>query len=58
MELDSPEKPPRNRDLDVPKRQGDEPSPMSEEGGPDRDRNGPVPEEETYERDPRNQRPR
>ena len=54
-----PEKLPRNSDQDLPKRQGDKIiDTTTEESVPGRDRNGPVPEEETYEREPRNQRPR
>jgi hypothetical protein len=53
-------KPPRNRDQELPPRKGDTIERMipEERGGEDRDRNAPVPEEETYEREPRNQRPR
>ena len=59
MPSTNPEKPPHNPDQDVPKRQGDSVANTTvEEGGPDRDRHAPVPEEETYEREPRNQRPR
>jgi hypothetical protein len=54
-----PEKPSRNADQDLPKRQGDKIiDTTTEESIPGRDRNAPVPEEETYEREPRNQRPR
>jgi hypothetical protein len=47
-------KPPRNPDQRIPKREG-ESFPGSTEPDPtrtDRDRNGPLPEEETYERKP------
>jgi hypothetical protein len=52
-------KPPRNRDQDLPPRKGDmiERTIPEERDREDRDRNAPVPEEETYEREPRNQRP-
>ena len=59
MSSQDPNKPPRNADLELPKRQGDAiTNTPSEENERDRDRSGPVPEEETYEREPRNQRPR
>jgi hypothetical protein len=53
------DKPPRNRDQQLPRRKGDfiEPPPGTEREK-ERDRNAPLPEEETYEREPRNQRPR
>lgn len=59
MPAKDPEKPPPNPDQDLPKRQGDSfVSTTTEESGDDRGRNAPVPEEETYEREPRNQRSR
>lgn len=57
----SERKPPRNRDKDIPPRKGESiESPATPERGPERgkgerDRNAPLPEEETYEREPRNQ---
>jgi hypothetical protein len=52
----NPDKPPRNRDQEMPKREGDNiPNTAAEERARDRDRHAPVPEEETYEREPRNQ---
>jgi hypothetical protein len=47
-----------NRDQDLPKRQGDDvpPAPDTTPGSSGRERNAPVPEEETYERDPAEQR--
>ena len=54
-----PEKTPRNVDQDPPRRKGESiESTVGNEGGKERDRNAPVSEEETYEREPRNQRPR
>jgi hypothetical protein len=59
MATQDPEKPPRNVDQDLPKRQGDAIANTSTEANErDRDRNAPVPEEETFEREPRNQRQR
>ena len=59
MSTQDPQKPPRNADQDLPRRQGDKIiDTTTEENIPGRDRNGPVPEEETYEREPRDQRPR
>jgi hypothetical protein len=59
MSSQDPNKPPRNADQALPKRQGDAVTNTSaEENERDRDRSAPVPEEETYEREPRNQRPR
>jgi len=59
MSSQDPNKPPRNADQELPKRHGDAiTNTPSEENERDRDRSGPVPEEETYEREPRNQRPR
>lgn len=53
------EKPPRNRDQELPRRKGDSvDSTVGTEKGKKRDRNAPLAEEETYEREPRNQRPR
>lgn len=59
MAKDRTEKPPRNRDQEVPRRKGEsiESTTVESERGNERDRNAPVPEEETYEREPRNQRP-
>jgi hypothetical protein len=53
-----PQKPPRNRDQEQPPRKGDkiEPTPPAERGQDRRERKAPLPEEETYERDPTNQR--
>jgi hypothetical protein len=57
MQPSNPDKPPRNRDQETPKREGDDiPNTAVEERVRDRERNTPVPEEETYEREPRNQR--
>ena len=52
MEQD-PEKPPRNRDQDVPARKGDtiEPTAIPERSPSKREGNAPLPEEETYERE-------
>jgi hypothetical protein len=53
------EKPPRNRDQDVPPRKGDSiESTVPERGKDERDRNAPLPEEEAYEREPQDQRPK
>ena len=53
------EKPPRNRDQELPPRKGDSvESTVGTGKGKERDRNAPLFEEETYEREPRNQRPR
>ena len=53
-------KPPRNRDQELPRRQGEsiESTVPPERGKDERDRNAPLPEKETYEREPRDQRPR
>ena len=53
-----PQKPPRNRDQEQPPRKGDtiEPTIPAERGGEKPERNAPLPEEETYEREPVNQR--
>jgi hypothetical protein len=53
-----PQKPPRNRDQEQPPRKGDtiEPTIPAEREGDKRERNAPLPEEETYEREPMNQR--
>jgi len=50
--------PPRNPDLDVPRREGETfPSPTTPETDrTDRDRDAPLPEEETYEREPTERR--
>lgn len=55
-----PEKPPRNRDQDLPRRKGDsiESTQPAEDRQGEHERNAPVPEEETYEREPLDQRPR
>ena len=47
-------KPPRNRDQELPKRQGDNLPGTTEPGADRTDRNErkPLPEEETYEREP------
>jgi hypothetical protein len=59
MTNDRKRKPP-NRDQDVPRRKGESiESPVgTERGQGTRERNAPLPEEETYEREPRDQRPR
>jgi hypothetical protein len=51
-------KPPRNPDQDVPRREGETfPSPATPETErTDRDRDAPLPEEETYEREPTDRR--
>jgi hypothetical protein len=57
MQPSNPDKPPTNRDQEMPKRQGDTiPNTTAEERDRNRDRNAPVPEEETYERGPETQR--
>ena len=57
MQPSNPDKPPRNHDQEMPPRKGDDiPNTGVDERAPDRERNAPVPEEETYERQPRNQR--
>jgi hypothetical protein len=55
-----PQKPPRNRDLEQPPRKGDtiEPTTPAERGQDERERRAPLPEEETYEREPLNPRGR
>jgi hypothetical protein len=54
-----PQKPPRNRDQDLPARKGDtmEPITTPERSQGDRERNAPLPEEETYERESGKQTP-
>jgi hypothetical protein len=49
-----PQKPPRNRDQEQPPRKGDtiEPTTPVERGQEERERRAPLPEEETYEREP------
>jgi hypothetical protein len=51
-------KPPRNPDLDVPRREGENfwspATPKTRRT--DRDRDAPLPEEETYEREPTDKR--
>ena len=52
-------KPPRNPDQDVPRREGEHfpgPAKTPETGRTDRDRDAPLPEEETYEREPTDKR--
>jgi hypothetical protein len=56
MQPSNPDKPPRNRDQEMPKRMGDEIPNTVHERARDRDRDAPMPEEETYEREPPNQR--
>ncbi len=53
-------KAPRNRDLEQPRRTGDMIQPTTPPGGgqSERERTGPLPEEETYERDTPDRRPR
>ena len=52
-------KPPQNVDQQVPRRKGESiESTTGDERGGDRDRNAPLPEEETFEREPADQRPR
>jgi hypothetical protein len=52
-------KAPRNRDQELPRRQGDSIEPaVGSDRGQDRERNSPSPEDETSERDPVHQRPR
>jgi hypothetical protein len=52
-------KPPRNREQDIPPRKGESiESTVPERGQGEGDRNAPLPEEETYEREPRDQRPK
>ena len=59
MATNPTEKPLHNRDQDLPRRKGESvESTIGPEKGKERDRNAPLPEEETYEREPRNQRPR
>lgn len=54
-----PEKQPHNVDQELPRRKGESiESTVGNERGREHDRNAPVSEEETYEREPRNQRPR
>ena len=52
-------KPPRNRDLEQPRRTGETIEPITPaQGQSDRDRNAPLPDEETYEREPPSDRRR
>jgi hypothetical protein len=53
-------KTPRNQDQEIPPRKGEsiESTVTSERGKGDRDRNAPLPEEETYERKPPDERAR
>ena len=50
---DTTKKPPRNRDLEQPRRTGEtiQPTVPPEQGQSERERNAPMPEEETYERE-------
>ena len=50
---DTTKKPPRNRDLEQPRRTGEttQPTVPPEQGQSERERNAPIPEEETYERE-------
>jgi hypothetical protein len=50
---DTKKKPPRNRDLEQPRRTGGaiQPTVPPEQGQSGRERNTPLPEEETYERE-------
>ena len=59
MTTNQPQKPPRNRDQELPPRKGEsiESTVPPERGKGERDRNDPLPEEETYERERRDQRP-
>jgi hypothetical protein len=57
MRKQDPDQPTPNVDQELLKRQGDSIANTSMEAN-DRDRNAPVPEEETFERQPRNQRQR
>ena len=51
MQPSHPERPPRNRDQEIPKREGDDMSKtVADERSRDRKRDAPLPEEETYER--------
>jgi hypothetical protein len=54
------EQAPRNRDQDLPPRKGDsiESTVPPERGKGERDRHGPLPEEESYEHEPRDERPK
>ena len=54
MAPDREPKPPRNKDQNAPRREGEDfPSPATpEKAWTDRDRDAPLPEEETYEREP------
>jgi hypothetical protein len=53
------QKAPRNRDQDIPRRKGESiESTVPERGKGERDRQAPLPEEETYERDTGDQRPK
>jgi hypothetical protein len=52
-------KAPRNRDQDVPPRKGESiESTVPDRGKGERDRSAPLPEEESYEREPQDQRPK
>ena len=59
MTTNQPQRPPRNRDQELPPRKGEsiESTVPSERGKGERDRNDPLPEEETSERERRDQRP-
>jgi hypothetical protein len=56
---DVQKKPPHNRDQELPPRKRESiESTLENERGKERDRSAPLAEEETYQREPRNQRPR
>jgi hypothetical protein len=56
MQPSNLERPPRNRDQEMPKREGDDIAKTAiDERSPDREPTAPR-DEETYERQPRNQR--
>ena len=50
--------PPRNRDLDQPRQTGETIEPATPPARDPAERNAPLPEEETYERDAPNRAPR
>lgn len=51
--IDTKKKPPRNRDLEQPRRTGEriQPTVPPRQGQSERERNAPLPEKETYERE-------
>jgi hypothetical protein len=51
--VETTRKPPRNRDMEQPQRTGETilPTMPPERGQSDRERNAPLPEEETFERE-------